>query len=43
MTETTRAYVNVKLLEKARGKFPETKGLTYSALIDFLIRKALEA
>jgi len=35
--------VDKQLLEKAKRKYPAAKGLDVTALVDFLIRKALEA
>ena len=34
--------VETWLLEEAHTKFPETKGLTATGLVDYLIRKALK-
>jgi len=47
MTEPTvkrdaRVYVNRELLDAVKEKFPETKGLKYSGLVDFALRKTLK-
>ena len=44
MEETVKVKLAVDrhLLDKARQKFEETKGLTYTGLVDFLIRKAMK-
>jgi len=33
--------VDIKLLQKAKEIMPETRGMTYSGLVELLIRKAL--
>jgi len=38
----TKIEVDNKLLEEAKKVFPETKGLTWTGLVDFLIRRAME-
>jgi len=39
---TTMVRVDKKLLDEAQLKFPEAKGLTWTGLVDFLIRYALK-
>jgi len=42
MKNTVKLAVDKELLDKAYHKFAETRGLTYTGLVDFLIRKLLE-
>jgi hypothetical protein len=40
--ETSMVRLPTKLLEEYRSKHPELKGLTYTAIAEVMLRKALE-
>jgi len=41
-TNTTRLWMEKKLLDQVRNRFPETKRMTYTGLVDWALRKLLE-
>lgn len=38
----TRTWTEIHLLEMVRKKYPETKRMTYTGLVDWALRKLLE-
>jgi len=42
LSETIRVYLDRDLLDTAKKQIPETEGLTYSGLAEFLIRRSLQ-
>jgi len=42
MGRDVHVLADKELLDRAKEVFPETKGLTYSSLVDYLIRKVLK-
>lgn len=39
--ETTRIYADRKLLDDLKKAYPETRGMTYTGLVDWLMRWAI--
>lgn len=42
MTKEVRAYVNEELVARIKKKFPETKGMTATGLVDWALRYLLK-
>jgi len=42
MTETSRVYVETELMDAVKRKVPETKAMTYTGLVDYVLRKLLK-
>ena len=42
MTKEVRAYVNQELITNIKKKFPETKGMTGTGLVDWALRYLLK-
>lgn len=42
MTETCMVRVSTAIVEKFRDKHPTLKGLSYTAVVEVMLRKALE-
>jgi len=40
--KNVRIWANRSLIDKIKGVFPETKGLTYSGVVDFALRLLLK-
>ena len=36
-----RVYANAKLMQNVKQEYPETKGMTYSGLVEWALRKLL--
>jgi hypothetical protein len=42
-TEETRIYTDKDLLTKVKEKYPETGGMTFTGIVDWALRKLLQA
>ena len=42
MVEQTRVWIDVDLLEAVRKMYPETEGMTWTGLTDYILRQALK-
>jgi len=42
MSEQARVYVERELMDTVKRKLPETKSMTYTGLIDYVLRKLLK-